>query len=129
MEAERMSQQKQPEQESQPAEKKVKITFDEYQRLSKLIVGYLNQLEKTGQESVQQSEIVNKVIQTLVMDNATGTSMERAAEMTKKITNTINHLITKEGVIMITQDSKIKNERLLCLNINVDMGSLDVGNK
>jgi len=34
----------------------------------------------------------------------------------------VQHLITKENVLIITQDSKTnKNERLLCLNINAEM--------
>eukprot|EP00353_Schmidingerella_taraikaensis_P018976 CAMPEP_0185618592 /NCGR_PEP_ID=MMETSP0436-20130131/47556_1 /TAXON_ID=626734 ORGANISM="Favella taraikaensis, Strain Fe Narragansett Bay" /NCGR_SAMPLE_ID=MMETSP0436 /ASSEMBLY_ACC=CAM_ASM_000390 /LENGTH=34 /DNA_ID= /DNA_START= /DNA_END= /DNA_ORIENTATION= len=29
-------------------------------------------------------------------------------------------MVTKENLLMVTQDSKVKNDRLLCLNINVD---------
>ena len=120
MEAEAKSQGK-IEQEAQPTEKKVKITYQEYEKISKLIVLNLKQFERDGQESVQQSEIVNIVLQKIVLEEGTGTSVERAAEMAKKISNCINHLITKENMLMITQDSKVKNERLLCLNINVDV--------
>lgn len=35
-------------------------------------------------------------------------------------------MITKENVLMVTQDAKVKNERLLCLNINVDMEHMDI---
>ena len=27
---------------------------------------------------------------------------------------------------MVTQDAKVKNERLLCMNINVDMENMDL---
>jgi hypothetical protein len=56
-----------------------------------------------------------------VEEGAAGTSLERAEQTSRKIQNVINHMITKENVLMITQDSKTnKNERLLCLNINSD---------
>lgn len=53
-------------------------------------------------------------------DEGAGTTVERAAEKAKQIANVVNYMVTKENVLMVTQDSKIKNERLLCLNINVD---------
>ena len=51
------------------------------------------------------------------------TSLDRSVETSKKISNVIQHLITKENIIMVTQDSKIKNERYLSLNINVEMNN------
>ena len=50
--------------------------------------------------------------------------MERALETSKKVANCIQHLITKENVLMVTQDAKLKNERMLCMNINVDMANM-----
>ena len=76
-------------------------------------------------ESVSQADIVNRLIQQIeVEDNINGTSMERAVETSKKIANVIQHLITKENVLIVTQDSKNKNERLLCLNVNTDEANL-----
>lgn len=74
---------------------------------------------------MQQSDIVNKVINKIVLNEGAGTSIEKAAETAKKITNCINHMITKENVLMITQDSKVKNERLLCLNIAFDVNNIN----
>lgn len=71
-----------------------------------------------------QSEIVNKILQKIVVEDSAGTNVAKAAETAKKIGNTINHLITKENVLMVTQDSKVKNERLLCLNINQEGNTL-----
>ena len=45
----------------------------------------------------------------------------------KKIANVITHLIQKENVLMIAQDAKIKNERYLCLNVNVDLQNMNLG--
>lgn len=91
-----------------------------------LIVGSVKELEREGQESAAQAEIVNRVIQKVVKEDGQGTSVEKAAETAKKITNCINHLIAKENILMITQDSKVKNERLLCLNINLDIANMNL---
>lgn len=92
-----------------------------------LIVGTIKEFEREGTESAAQAEIVNRVIQKIIVDEGSATSMEKAAETAKKIANCINHLITKENILMITQDSKVKNERLLCLNINLDISSMGLG--
>ena len=84
------------------AEKKVKITYEEFQRLSMLIVGAIKELEHEGQESAAQAEIMNRVIQKIVQDDSTVMSVEKAAESAKKVANCINHLITKENILMIT---------------------------
>lgn len=39
----------------------------------------------------------------------------------------IQHLISKENVLMVTQDAKSKNERMLCVNINVEMDNMVLG--
>ncbi len=90
-------------------EKKTKITYEEYLLLSELIVTVIKEFESEGFESCVQSEIVNKVIQKIVVQDSQGTSMAKSLETTKKITNCIDHLIKKENVIMITQESKDKN--------------------
>lgn len=61
-----------------------------------------------------------------MVEDAAGTNVAKAAETAKKIGNCINHLITKENVLMVTQDSKVKNERLLCLNINLEPSQLNL---
>ena len=124
MEEEKRAQETQAAQ-SQP-ERKVKITFEEYQRISVLIVATIKAREREGSESVTQSEIINDIVKQLEVDESHGTSMERALETSKKVANCIQHLITKENVLMITQDAKLKNERMLCMNINVDMANMDL---
>lgn len=76
-----------------------------------------------GVDSISQADIVNRLVQRLeVEEGSAGTSLERAEQTSRKIQNVINHMITKENVLMVTQDSKTnKNERLLCLNINNDI--------
>ena len=69
------------------------------------------------------------MLQKILVEDSAGTNMTMATETAKKIANCINHLITKENVLMVTQDSKVKNERLLCLNIHLDMDSLNLQGK
>lgn len=53
--------------------------------------------------------------------------MEKSIETSKKVSNVISFLIAKENILMITQDSKVKNERYLGLNINTDMANMSLG--
>ena len=73
-----------------------------------------------------QAEIINEIFKQIEVDEGQGTSMQRALETSKKVANCIHHLITKENVLMITQDAKAKNERMLALNINVDLANMDL---
>ena len=54
-------------------------------------------------------------------DTTHSTSIEKSMETKKKVQNVIGHLISKENVLMITQDAKVKDERFLTLNINVEI--------
>jgi hypothetical protein len=51
------------------------------------------------------------------------TSIEKSIETSKIIANVISHLITNENVLMISQDAKVKSERYITLNTNVDMSN------
>jgi hypothetical protein len=89
-------------------------------------VQVIRDFKAQGEEAVTQAQIVNKLVHLLEVQEGSGTSLERAQETSKKISNVIQHLITKENVLMVTQDAKVKNERLLCININVDMQNMDL---
>ena len=91
-----------------------------------LIVGAIKELERDGEDSAPQHEIINRVVNKVVRGENQGTSVEKAQETSKKIANCINHLITKENILMVTQDNKIKNQRLLCLNINLDISAMNL---
>lgn len=43
------------------------------------------------------------------------TSVEKSIETSRKVAHVIQHLITKENMLNISQDAKIKNERYLTL--------------
>lgn len=63
----------------------------------------------------------------MLEENNVAATVEESIEQSKKIANVINHLIQKENVLMISQDAKIKNERYLCLNVNLDLQNMNLG--
>ena len=73
--------------EQSAANKKVKITYEEFARITELIVLTLREFEKeSGMESVSQADIVNKLVEKIeVEEGQAGTSLVRAAETSKKI--------------------------------------------
>lgn len=82
-------------------------------------------MERSGQENVQQHNILEAVIGKLAQTE--NIKVESLANETKKqIQNVITHLINKENILMITQDAKNKDERYLSLNINVDLENLPI---
>lgn len=73
---------------------------------------------------------MNRVIQKMMLEEDAGVeaTQEQAIKLSKIITNVVSYLINKENVLMISQDAKIKNERFLCLNVNVERDDMPVGN-
>ena len=71
---------------------------------------------------------MEKMVQRIELDGADSvnrkTNVERAAETAKKVQNVISHLITNEGILVISQDAKVKNDRYLTLNMNLDIETL-----
>jgi adenylate kinase family enzyme len=90
-----------------------------------MIISVFKELERAGVENVQQSEIINRMVHKIEIESDDrATSVEKSIETSKKVANVIQYLITKENVLMITQDAKVKNDRYLSLNINVDLESM-----
>ena len=95
--------------------------------MSYLIVTVMKEFEANGSENVQQADIINRMVQKLEIENMEASnSVEKSIETSKKVSNVISYLIAKENVLMVSQDSKIKNERYLCLNINVDLQNMNL---
>ena len=109
-------------QAEQTADKKVKISFDEFSKLAFLIASIMKDLERSGHDNVRQGDIVEKMVQKLELENTERVaSLERTAETAKKVKNVINYLINNEGVLMISQDAKTKDDRYLTLSTNLDL--------
>ena len=63
----------------------------------------MKEFEATGQANVQQADIINKMVQKLEIENTeASTSVEKSIETSKKVSNVISFLITKENVLMIS---------------------------
>ena len=115
--------------QTQAPKGKVKISFDEYQRLFLMIVAVMKEFEGSRQDNVQQADLINRMVQKLQIENSdAATSIERSVQTSQKVQNVISYLISKENILMVSQDSKIKNERYLCLNINVDLQNMNLNN-
>lgn len=71
---------------------------------------------------------MEKMVQRIELEGADSvnrqTNVERAAETARKVQNVISHLISNENILMISQDAKVKNDRYLTLNMNLDIETL-----
>jgi len=70
------------------ASNKVKITYDEYKKYAIMVTGIIKDLEREGQDSVVQSDVVNKLVQKLELEDGAAegnASIERTVQTTKKI--------------------------------------------
>jgi hypothetical protein len=93
--------------QTQPKEasRKVKITFDEYRKYAIMITGEIKQMERSGVDSVSQSDVVNRLVQKLELEDGIDQgqqTLEASLQLTKKLQNVIQHLIVKENILMIT---------------------------
>ena len=55
-----------------------------------------------------------------------GTSLEKSIETSRKVANVIQYMITNENMLMVTQEAKVKNDRFVSLNINIDLSSMNL---
>ena len=102
------------------------MSFEDFQDLAKRIVTVIKQSEHEGLDNVQQSVIINKVIQAKILDGTWSGNLEDTANYTTQIKSAISYMINKEGILIITQDAKIKAERMLCLNVNADLAAMNI---
>lgn len=104
------------------------MAYDEFQKLSYLIVTVMKDFESQDRENVPQSDVINRAVQKMLVEMSYAVANEEMTmETTNKIAHVIQHLINKENVLMIAQDAKNKNERFLTLNINVDLQNMHLG--
>jgi hypothetical protein len=90
-----------------------------------MIIAILKDFERGGEDNIKQSDVVEKMVQKIEIEGQERqTSLERTLETSKKVQHVIQYLITNEGLIMITQDAKVKNDRYLTLNVNCDLENL-----
>ena len=61
-----------PSQAAAPSQKKLKISYDEYQNLASSIVSLMKQYEVDGKEHVQQADLINRMVQKLMLEDDSG---------------------------------------------------------
>ena len=85
------------------AAKKVKISFDEFRKLSFMIISIMKDFERSGEENVRQGDVVDRMVQKIELEGTERqTSMEHAQKTMKKVSDVISHLINNENILMIT---------------------------
>ena len=52
------------------------------------------------------------------------TNLQKGVETSQKIANCIQHMISRENILMVTQEGKSKNERYVALNVNIEMNTM-----
>ena len=81
----------------------MKISFDEFRKLSIMIISIMKEFERSGEENVRQGDVVDRMVQKIELEGTERqTSMEHAQETMKKVSNVISHLINNENILMIT---------------------------
>lgn len=120
-------QQQQQQQVAPTIEKlKIKITFDEYQKIAVAVVECIQRLEEQGggQENIMQKDIVDAIVKKFELEERRETNISQTIETTKKIQNVIQNMITKENILLVTEEAKTKNDRRLAVSLNVDVNSM-----
>jgi hypothetical protein len=51
------------------AAKKVKISFEEFRKLSFMIISIMKDFERTGEENVRQGDIVDRMVQKIELES------------------------------------------------------------
>lgn len=60
----------------------------------------------------------------MILDGEAEASAEASAELAKDIKSAVSYMIQKEKLLLVTQDSRVKNERWLCINITADLSKM-----
>ena len=89
---------------SQPG--KVKISFEDYTKIAHKVVTVIKQSEYDGLDNIQQSVIINKVIQQMILDGEHTGDLDETTKLSTQIKSAISYMINKEGILIVTQDAK-----------------------
>ncbi|CAM6097164.1 unnamed protein product [Calypogeia fissa] len=96
--------------------KKIKITFEQFQKVTRALVLHLRQYEDSqpdasGSFGMKQAELVNWYVRRLNDEGAFSSIAEMANEY-RQVRAIIQHLITKEGVLIVLDDGVAAAEAL-----------------
>lgn len=69
--------------------RKVRITYEEYKSYAVRITGMMKDMEREGQESILQADLVNRLVQQIELEDGSiggqGETVKQTLETTKKI--------------------------------------------
>ena len=102
----------------------VRLTYDEFLKFTKMIVALMKDYQMQNEDNVRQGDLVEKLVQHLITNGESNPSVEWSVEVSNKIHKIIEHLINKEGILMITQDALSKNDKYLGMDPNITMENL-----
>lgn len=101
------------------------MTYDEYRRFALMIVNVMREFMRSGEDNVLQHDIIEKLVHEIeVQQTDKQTNVDLSVETSMKLGHIIDYLIRNENVLMVTQDAKLKNDRYLALNVNVDVDNI-----
>lgn len=91
-----------------------------------MIIQIMKDFERENEDNVKQSDIVERMVKKIELENSERqTSVEKSLETSKRVQNVIQYLISNENILMISQDAKVKNDRYVTMNVNVDLANLE----
>lgn len=113
-------------QEGETTQKKIQLSYDEYDKMGKQLIYVLKTKEaESDGMGIKQQDLVEGY---LTAEEGNITTVEALEEMAKKLNSVIQRMITRENALIVIEDSKDKHERMLSLNINIDVDNFE-GNK
>jgi hypothetical protein len=80
----------------------IKITYEEYLKLARMIIGVMKDFQIQGEENVRQGDLVEKIVQHMIENGDGQASVEWSLEISNKISNIVHFLVTRENILMIT---------------------------
>lgn len=114
--------------QAQPSQSKtVQLSFDEYEKIGKQIIFYIRDKQRQEGddfEGVLQKDLLGYYLKD-IENQIKGT--DDLMYWAKKINSVIQRLIVKEGTLCSLNDPETKDDRVLMLNVNVDVDNLQMG--
>jgi len=107
--------------------KTVQLSFEEYEKIGKQVIFFIREKQKEegdNFEGILQKDLLGTYLKE-VENQIKGT--DDLMYWAKKLSSVIQRLIVKEGVLCALNDPQSKDDRMLCLNVNIDFDNIQIG--